>query len=144
MAVGQIASSAIAPFPASQNRRGGLSMTSEGAQTPYEWQEVQNFPSSRRTSAVSLSERTTLERLRCRFDRRPQFCDQPQDVGEQVSWDCDLGHLKRNITPMASHEIAYSGGPMDENPRSGILAFGRRAVTPLGSTGRAKLTGAAT
>ena len=34
--------------------------------------------------------------------RWPQFRDQPQDVGEQVSGNCDLGHLERDIAPVAN------------------------------------------
>jgi hypothetical protein len=49
----------------------------------------------------TLLERTTLERLRCRYDPRRKFCDQPQDVGEQVSWNGDLGHLEGDIAAVA-------------------------------------------
>ena len=33
--------------------------------------------------------------------RRPQFRDQPQDVGEQVSRNGDLGHLEGDIAAVA-------------------------------------------
>jgi hypothetical protein len=35
-----------------------------------------------------------------------QFCDQPQDVGEEVSQDHDLGHLKRDTPPVAGNLCA--------------------------------------
>ena len=47
-------------------------------------------------------ERTTPDVLRGRYDgRRPQFRDQPQDVGEQASRDGDFGHLEGDITAVA-------------------------------------------
>src|ERR1700730_6629814 len=58
--------------------------------------------SSRRTSPWFLIERKTIERftsMGCRC--RPQFRDQPQDIGEQSSRDGDLCHLKRDIAAMA-------------------------------------------
>lgn len=40
--------------------------------------------------------------LRCRRDRRrPQFGNEPQDVGEEVSRDRDLGHLEGDIAAVA-------------------------------------------
>jgi hypothetical protein len=102
MAVGRIANlrqSYVSSKPKSSRRTVD---DVERSRHPAERQEAQNFPSSRRTSPVSLSQSTRHSNaLRCRYDRRPQFCDQPQDVGEQVSWDCDLGHLERKITPVA-------------------------------------------
>ncbi len=32
---------------------------------------------------------------------RSKFGNQPQNVAEQIPWDGDLGHLKRDIAPMA-------------------------------------------
>lgn len=32
---------------------------------------------------------------------RPQFGDQPQDVGEEVSRNSDFGHLERNVAAVA-------------------------------------------
>jgi hypothetical protein len=61
-------------------------------------QKAPNFPSSRRTSPVSLSERGTYERLTLSTQHgRTQLCDQPQDFGKEVSWNRDLGHLEGNI-----------------------------------------------
>ena len=40
----------------------------------------------------------------CWIRRRPQFRDQPQDVGEQISRDGDLGHLERDVTTVA-HDL---------------------------------------
>jgi hypothetical protein len=40
--------------------------------------------------------------LRCRYDGwRPQLRDQPQDVGEQVSRNCDLRHLEGDVAAVA-------------------------------------------
>ena len=61
-----------------------------------------NLLSSRRTSPVGLLERMTTERFtRSAAGRRPQFRDQPQDVGEQISWNGDLGHLEGDIAAVA-------------------------------------------
>jgi hypothetical protein len=49
--------------------------------------------------------------LRCRRDRRrPQFRDQTQNVGEEVSGDGGLGHLERAIVtiPVAPILISFS------------------------------------
>ena len=41
---------------------------------------------------------------RCRIGRLSQFRDEPQDVGEQIPGDRNLGHLKRDITTVA-HDL---------------------------------------
>ncbi len=49
----------------------------------------------------------TTERLIFRYrrdGRRPQFGDQPQDVGEETFGNGDLGHLQGDIAPMA-HDL---------------------------------------
>jgi hypothetical protein len=42
----------------------------------------------------------TISRGR-RIGRRPQLRDEPQDVGEEIFRDSDLGHLKGDIAAMA-------------------------------------------
>ena len=34
---------------------------------------------------------------------RSKFRDEPQNVGEQIPWDGDLGHLKRDIATVGHH-----------------------------------------
>jgi hypothetical protein len=36
-----------------------------------------------------------------RIGRQSQFRDEPQNVGEQIPWDGDLGHLEGDITAVA-------------------------------------------
>jgi hypothetical protein len=56
------------------------------------------FSVIRRTSPVSLSERSAYERLTLSTQHgRTQLCDQSQDFGKEVSWNRDLGHLEGNI-----------------------------------------------
>ena len=63
---------------------------------------MSRLPSSRRTSSIDCNERTKIEPLtRGCNGRRPQFRDQPQNVGEDVSVNCDFGHLESDIAPMA-------------------------------------------
>jgi hypothetical protein len=47
-------------------------------------------------------ERLTLSML----PGRPQLGDEPQDVCEEVPWNCDLGHLEGDIAPVAHHRRA--------------------------------------
>ena len=59
--------------------------------------------SSRRTSPL-VFDRTQNNRSasrRCDRQWRPQFRDQPQDVGEQSSRNGDLGHLEGDIAAVA-------------------------------------------
>jgi len=44
---------------------------------------------------------TTEPSRRCWIRRRPQFGDQPQDLGEQHSRNGDLGHLEGDIAAVA-------------------------------------------
>ena len=62
-------------------------------------QEAQNFP---RTSPGSLSERGTYEGLTLSTQLGGRSSDvQPQDFGEEVSWDRGLGHLEGDVVAVA-------------------------------------------
>jgi hypothetical protein len=53
--------------------------------------------------AHSSCRRQASARVRrsCRGWRRPEPVDAAQDVGEQVTGDGDLGHLERDVAPVA-------------------------------------------
>jgi hypothetical protein len=63
---------------------------------------IQHRVSRYRTSPVSLARvRDTRTPYAVEvYRRQPQFRE-PQNVGEQIPWDGDLGHLDRDIAPMA-------------------------------------------
>ncbi len=73
-------------------------------------------------------ERVTPNALRCRSARRrSQFGDQPQDVGEEVSRDRDLGHLERDIAAVADDLRADLDQLLSEDRQRPVLdRLGRR------------------
>lgn len=56
---------------------------------------------------MSFSERRHSNAYAVDTTGRRNSAINPQDVGEQVSWDCDLGYLKGDITGVA--EIVGEG-----------------------------------
>ena len=59
-----------------------------------------------------------------RIGRRPQFCDEPQDVGEQSSGNGDLGHLDCDIATVGHHLRADLDQLLLEARQRPILIWG--------------------
>jgi len=69
--------------------------------------------------------------------RLPQFRDQPQEVGKQISRDGDLGHLKCDVAAMADElradfdELLFQGRQRPSLIESGVARVRRMKLTAL-------------
>ena len=81
---------------------GPAANTAEACRSRLERSEDKNFLDQDTRLLSVLTNARHPNTLRCRRGRRrPQFGNEPQDVGEEVSRDRDLGHLEGDIAAVA-------------------------------------------